>query len=138
MRVSLRYRIGIHVAALVVAVVILAPFAWMLIASISPQVDLIARPYHWLPSHVTLSRYSQLLHGRGDDAAAAFRESFLNSTIVAVGTVVISMAVGILGAYAFAMLRFRFRRATLMVFLATLAFPWVEETDNPVYKLFLN
>jgi len=22
-------------------------------------------------------------------------------------------------------------------FLATLAFPWVEETDNPVYRLFL-
>ena len=26
----------------------------------------------------------------------------------------------------------------LATFLATLAFPWVEETDNPVYKLFLN
>jgi threonine dehydratase len=25
----------------------------------------------------------------------------------------------------------------LATFLATLAFPWVEETDNPVYKLFL-
>jgi threonine dehydratase len=26
----------------------------------------------------------------------------------------------------------------LATFLATLAYPWVEETDNPVYKLFLN
>jgi len=26
----------------------------------------------------------------------------------------------------------------LATFLATLAFPWVEETDNPVYRLFLN
>ena len=26
----------------------------------------------------------------------------------------------------------------LATFLATLAFPWVEETDNPVYKLFLS
>jgi threonine dehydratase len=25
----------------------------------------------------------------------------------------------------------------LATFLATLAFPWVEETDNPVYRLFL-
>jgi threonine dehydratase len=29
-------------------------------------------------------------------------------------------------------------RKALATFLATLAYPWVEETDNPVYKLFLN
>ena len=47
----------------------------------------------------------------------------LNSTIVAGGTVIVSMTVGIFGAYAFAMLRFRFRRITLMVFLVTYMLP---------------
>ena len=27
---------------------------------------------------------------------------------------------------------------SLAKFMASLAYPWVEETDNPVYKLFLN
>jgi multiple sugar transport system permease protein len=123
MRVSRNYQIFIHVAALVVSVIILAPFVWMLSASISPPADLIARPYHWLPSHLDFSRYTKIFEGSGNDVAGAFRQSVLNSTIVAGGTVVLSMTVGVFGAYAFAMLRFRLRRLTLMVFLVTYMLP---------------
>jgi len=37
--------------------------------------------------------------------------------------VLISVTVGIFGAYAFAMLRFRFRKVTMMVFLASYMLP---------------
>ena len=39
MQDSRAYRIFIHVAALFVSLVILAPFAWLLIASLSSQAD---------------------------------------------------------------------------------------------------
>ena len=123
MRTSRRYRIFIHVAAVLVCALILAPFVWMIVASLSTQSDLTARPYHWLPSHWTFFRYRDIAGGRGDDVAAAFRQSVLNSLVVASGTVVISMAVGILGSYAFAILRFRFRRITLIMFLVTYMLP---------------
>lgn len=123
MRPSRRYLVLIHIAAIAVSLVILAPFVWMLIASISPPADLIARPYHWWPSSFDFSRYTRIFEGSGSDVAGAFRQSVLNSTIVAGGTVIVSMAVGIFGAYAFAMLRFRFRRITLMVFLVTYMLP---------------
>lgn len=123
MKASRRYLIGIHVAAALVSVIILAPFVWMLVASISPPADLIARPYHWWPSSLDFSRYTKIFSGSGTDVAGAFRQSVLNSTIVATGTVILSMTVGIFGAYAFAMLRFRFRRLTLMVFLVTYMLP---------------
>ncbi|ACU71541.1 binding-protein-dependent transport systems inner membrane component [Catenulispora acidiphila DSM 44928] len=123
MSASLKYRIFIHVAALLVALVILAPFAWMATASITEPTALITRPYHWIPSHLDFSRYKAIFAGHGDDVASAFRASLVNSTIVAVGTVVISMSVGVLGAYAFAMLRFRLRRVTMMVFLTTYMLP---------------
>jgi multiple sugar transport system permease protein len=113
----------IHLAAVGVSVIILAPFVWMFVASISPPADLIARPYHWLPSSLDFGRYTKIFEGSGTDVAGAFRQSVLNSTIVATGTVILSMTVGIFGAYAFAMLRFRFRRITLMVFLVTYMLP---------------
>lgn len=119
---SLRYRVLIHTCALLVSVVILAPFAWMVVASISTPGDLIARPYQWWPRDATLSRYADILHG-GTDVAGAFRQSIVNSTIVAGSTVVVSTVVGVLGGYAFAMLRFRFRRVTLLVFLVTYMLP---------------
>ncbi|CAM5571339.1 Carbohydrate ABC transporter permease OS=Streptomyces alboniger OX=132473 GN=CP975_27895 PE=3 SV=1 [Streptomyces alboniger] len=117
------HRVLLHLAALAVALVILAPFAWMAIASISQPSDLSARPYDWWPDHPSLFRYSDIFQGKGDDVAGAFRQSILNSLIVAGGTVAISMAVGVLGAYAFAMLRFRGRRLVLMVFLGTYMLP---------------
>jgi multiple sugar transport system permease protein len=117
------YVVFIHALALLVCGVILAPFVWMAIASVSTPADLIARPYHWLPSHLTLSRYSEVFQGKGTDVARAFRQSVLNSTIVAGATVLISVTVGVLGGYAFAMLRFRFRRLTLVLFLITYMLP---------------
>jgi multiple sugar transport system permease protein len=76
-----------------------------------------------LPSHLTLTRYSEVFQGKGTDVARAFRQSVLNSTIVAGATVLISVTVGVLGGYAFAMLRFRFRRLTLVLFLITYMLP---------------
>ncbi|XVQ09625.1 carbohydrate ABC transporter permease [Spirillospora sp. CA-255316] len=123
MKPSRTRRILTHLAALAVVLVILAPFAWMAVASISQPADLITRPYGWWPAHPSLSRYSEIFQGGGDDVAAAFRRSILNSLVVAGGTVAISMAVGVFGAYAFARLRFRLRRLVLMVFLGTYMLP---------------
>ena len=47
----------------------------------------------------------------------------LNSFLVASGTVVISLVVGVLGGYALARLRFPFRRTTLFAFLITYMLP---------------
>jgi len=119
-----RNSVLVHVAAVVVALLILLPFAYMVSASVSPQSNLISRPPRWIPSHLDWERYRQILSGDGG-AGSTFRAAMVNSTIVAVATVAISMAVGIFGAYAFARLEFRGRRPTLMVFLATYMLPQI-------------
>jgi multiple sugar transport system permease protein len=122
---STRNSILIHIAAGVVSLLILAPFAWMIMASITPQRVLITTPLRWIPDEFDFGRYVQIFSGGADSVGATFRAAMVNSAVVAVGTVSISMVVGILGAYAFARLRFRFRRATLMVFLATYMLPQI-------------
>jgi multiple sugar transport system permease protein len=114
----------VHLAALVVAALILLPFAYMVSASVSPQANLIRRPPRWIPDHLDWSRYHEIFAGSGG-AGETFRAAMLNSTIVAVSTVTISIVVGILGAYAFARLEFRGRRTTLMIFLATYMLPQI-------------
>ncbi|TFD44056.1 carbohydrate ABC transporter permease [Cryobacterium sp. Sr8] len=125
MKRSTRNSILVHAAAGVVSLLILAPFAWMIMASVTPQRVLITTPLRWIPDEFDFSRYSQIFTGGSDSVGATFRAAMVNSAVVAVGTVSISMVVGILGAYAFARLRFRFRRATLMVFLATYMLPQI-------------
>ena len=123
MRASRRYRLFIHLAALATSVVILAPFAWLLYSSLAGQADLVSRPMRWLPGHVTLDRYREIFTGGGSSAGAAFRGAMVNSFLVAGGTVVISLAAGVLGGYALARLRFPLRRTTLLSFLVTYMLP---------------
>jgi multiple sugar transport system permease protein len=120
-----RNSILVHLAALVVAVVILLPFGWMVIASVTPQRILISTPLKWIPDTLDWSRYELIFRGGAESVGATFRAALANTTIVAVGTVAISMVVGILGAYAFARLRFRFRQAVLILFLATYMLPQI-------------
>ncbi len=114
-----------HVAAIIVGIICLAPVLWMLLVSISPQSDLVTRPMRWLPSDLYFDRYADILFNPASLVGESFRAAFMNSLIVAVATVAISMIVGILGAYAFARLTFRYRRTTLMIFLATYMLPQI-------------
>jgi multiple sugar transport system permease protein len=125
MRNGRRNSVLIHLAAIVVGLAIIAPFALMVIASISPQSNLISRPLQWIPSTLYLDRYQEIFTGGANSVGSAFRSAFANTVIVASGTVAISMVVSILGAYAFARLRFRFRGTVLMIFLATYMLPQI-------------
>ena len=125
MKRTTRNSILLHLAALVVSVIILLPFGWMVIASVTPQRVLISTPLQWIPDTLDWSRYELILRGGADSVGATFRAALANTTIVAVGTVAVSMVVGILGAYAFARLRFRFRQAVLILFLATYMLPQI-------------
>lgn len=114
-----------YAAAVLVAVGCVAPLAWTLIASVSTQSDIVSKPARWLPSELYLDRYATILFDADSPVGQSFRAAFLNSLVVGISTVMISMLVGIFGAYAFARLQFPFRRTTLMIFLATYMLPQV-------------
>ena len=125
MRPSRGYLVFIHAAAVVMALIVLAPFAWLVISSVSRPEELLSAHPHWIPSDPTLERYRQIFSSSGasDDVAVAFRLAMGNSFVVASWTTVISLVVGTLGGYAFARLRFRFRRTSLFAFLAIYMLP---------------
>lgn len=76
-------KVLLHLAALVLAAVILAPVVWLFVMSISPAADLSAKPLNWWPSAVDLSRYATLLSRVENSAGAAVTSSLANSLIVA-------------------------------------------------------
>ena len=106
-----------------VALIVLAPFAWLLISSVADPRDLLARPLRWLPEHVSLDRYRSIFVGGLSETADTFRAALVNSAIVATSTVLVSLAVAILGAYAIARLRFPGRRVGLVAMLSTYMLP---------------
>jgi multiple sugar transport system permease protein len=81
-RQSPLFSIFIHLAALLLALIILAPLVWLFIMSISPAADLAAKPLKWWPSEMDFSRYATLLSTVENSAGAAFTASLRNSLVV--------------------------------------------------------
>jgi len=89
----------VYSAALVLAVLILLPLAWLLLMSISSARDLSALPLHWLPQTYDFSRYATLLTITQNSAGAAFLSALRNSLEVSGMAVIGALMVGIPAAW---------------------------------------
>ena len=122
-RRPLSHRLATAVFAAVLLIAVFGPVLALVVASLSSQSELLALPMHLWPSEPTLTRYRAILTGDADSVAGALRSALLNSLLVAACSVLVSLACGTLGAYAVARLRFRLRRATLVLLLITYMMP---------------
>lgn len=88
-------KILIHLAALALALLIIAPVLWLFIMSVSPGADLSSKPLHWWPSEVDWSRYATLLSRVENTAGAAVTASLQNSVLVAGMATLAAIAVAV-------------------------------------------
>ncbi len=126
MRPTKRQLLLLNVLAAVVAVLYLLPIAWTAVASVTPARAMLERPLRWLPTELDPGRYVAILTPGGvNGIGAGFLEAMGNSLLVATVTVAVALVVSIFGAYAFARLRFRGRKLTLLLFLSTYMLPQI-------------
>jgi multiple sugar transport system permease protein len=102
-----------------VIVLILFPLFWIISTALRPQTELFVRPPHLLPQHPTLANFVELI------TDTPFPIYFRNSFIVATGTTLLAVTVGLLGAYALARFRFPFHRMMARAILMTYLLPSV-------------
>ncbi|WP_157001045.1 carbohydrate ABC transporter permease [Agromyces laixinhei] len=99
-----RRRLGVTASGVtltVIAVLMLVPMVWMAFTSFKFDADIFTTTPLRMPDELTFEHYLNLF------TQFHFGPSFLNSTIIAVATVVISVVVGGLAAYGFARYPFR-------------------------------
>jgi multiple sugar transport system permease protein/raffinose/stachyose/melibiose transport system permease protein len=91
----------IAIAAIVLVIVCLFPFAWMALSSIKKLAELFTVPPHWLPDDPTLANYGTVFFHSN------IPRYFLNSCVISIGATLVALALAIFAAYGFA--RFEFR-----------------------------
>ena len=111
-----RLQLGFSYGTLgVLLLMVLFPFYWMTITSFKSEVQMRSLVSMFWPSPLVFENYEQLLR------KTSFTSWFTNSAIVAVSSTLLATAVGTIGAYALARLRFRGRAfmssATLITYL---------------------
>src|SRR3954452_9246598 len=127
-RFSLRARLLTYLVLAPVAILFVAPFAWLISASFQPLSEIFHNPPTWLPSDPTTAGYKGFLdvghltnaqkgQGHGD------WRWFANSAFVAITITVLQTFFNALCAYCFAKRRFPGRNVIFVFFLATMMVP---------------
>ncbi len=104
------------------ALISIFPFYWMVVLSLRPLEVLLREPARLWPSWqeiITLEPYRGVLFEQG------FLNFVFNSASVAIATMLLTLLLAVLGAYAIARLRFRGRRVITAIVLLIYMFPAV-------------
>jgi len=115
----LRGRLGLallYLGAAGLAAQAVLPLLWMLSTSLKPPREVLATPPTLIPAAPTLENYARLL------GQTAFVRYFVNSVSVAGLTVLLTMAVGAVGAYSLTRFRFPGREGIARLILCTYMF----------------
>ncbi len=124
--------LGLAIRQLVVVVLmalVVFPFIWMLVTSLTPVQDVFAWPPRLVPSHVRWENYAQAVE------RYAFWRCFWNSLVVAVLATASIVIVDSLAGYAFAGLPFRGAEAIYTGGLVTVMIP-MQITMIPLFVMF--
>jgi multiple sugar transport system permease protein len=129
-RTTRKAKLFSYLVLLPIAVLFVAPFAWLISASFQPVSTIFQNPPTWLPDDPTIRGYQGFLNLGDLTKAERGRGSgdwrwFVNSTFVAVVVVTLQTFFNALCAYCFAKRRFPGRDVIFLVFLATMMVPGI-------------
>lgn len=114
-----------HLIGLFLAMTIIClPGVWIVLSSLRPTVEIMAKPPVWIPRELSFDAYVAMFSGVGQGGIPVL-EYFRNSLIISVTSTVIALAVGMAGGYAFARYRFRGKSAIFLGFMLTRTVPGI-------------
>lgn len=107
---------AIHIVLLLVTLINLVPIYYMVAGSFKSKIELANNPLT-IPEEFSFGNYDTLLFDKG------FPRLFLNSTIVSLASVVISLIIASLAGYAFSRFQFRGKQFLFNLITALMAIP---------------
>lgn len=120
-------RLALSLLNLALAAVILLPFFWMVSVSLKPATEPFAIPARLWPESPAFGNYVSAFRPE-------FRTYFLNSVVVSLLTVAITVSLAMLAAYAFTRAQFRWLGAALTVIVVAQMVP-ASAIIIPLYKM---
>jgi multiple sugar transport system permease protein len=107
-----------YAVAILVALTMLAPFVWMLSASLKLDRDVFAFPIEWIPSEPRWRNYIDIW------TKIPLALFVWNTTKLTIIVTILQLVTSSFAAYAFAKLRFPYRNVLFLAYIATIAMPW--------------
>lgn len=123
-------RTTIYLLAIPILVIQLFPVLWALLTSLMTPLETTSVPAALFPAHPTLDSYVEAFQGE-------IGSYYLNSIIVALSAMVLTMLMATPAAYTFARLNFRFKTGIFLLVIIFSLLPHLIEVI-PVYQILMN
>lgn len=127
-------RLSLNIALFIAMAIICLPGLWIVLNSLRPTVEIMAKPPIWIPETLSLDAYRNMFSGIGQGGIPVL-QYFRNSVIIAVTSTIISLAIGMSGGYAFARYRFRWKGGWFLGLMLTRTVPGIA-LSLPLFFIF--
>jgi multiple sugar transport system permease protein len=107
-----------YAVVILVTLTMLAPFVWMLSASLKLDRDVFSFPIEWIPSEPRWRNYIDIW------TKIPLALFVWNTTKLTIIVTLLQLVTSSFAAYAFAKLRFPYRNTLFLAYIATIAMPW--------------
>ncbi|TGQ38434.1 MULTISPECIES: carbohydrate ABC transporter permease [unclassified Mesorhizobium] len=117
---GIAHGVGLFLAMLVICL----PGIWIVLSSLRPTVEIMAKPPVWIPQRLSPDAYIAMFSGVGKGGIPVL-DYFRNSLIISVTSTLIAIAIGMASGYAFARYRFRAKSAMFLGLMLTRTVPGI-------------
>jgi len=117
---AVAHAVGLAIALLTICL----PGLWIVLSSLRPTVEIMAKPPVWMPQELSFDAYIAMFSGIGRGGIPVI-EYFRNSLIISITSTVVAIAVGMAGGYAFARFRFRGKSGAFLGLMLTRTVPGI-------------
>ncbi len=114
------HRLLLWILVTVIAILFLLPVVWMILSSITPNEDVIKYPPKWIPERPTLMNYIDVFT---TTETTTVGRALVNSTIVTIPSVILTLLVSSFAAYPLARMRFKGKKFLLLLILMGMMIP---------------
>lgn len=108
------------VIMMLLAFIVIFPFAWMVLCSFKPLNEIYQYPPKIFSANMSLNNYKEVLFNQSPSFLIYFKNTFITTIISVIGTVITSA----MGGYAFAKLKFKYRDQLFLLYLVTMMVPF--------------
>lgn len=127
-----KFRLGFYIATAVVifgVITMIFPYLWMFLTSFKTTTEAWADPPTLLPTKWLIDAYTGILNDPG------FYNSILNTLIIEFSVIIVGTFFATLAAYAFAKIKFKFKKALLLMLMSSMMVPYAA-LMLPQYRAF--
>jgi multiple sugar transport system permease protein len=115
-------------------VIICLPGAWIVLSSMRPTVEIMAKPPVWIPQKLSFEAYTAMFGVVGQGGIPVW-DYFRNSLIISITSTILAIAIGMAGGYAFARYRFKGKSALFLGLMLTRTVPGIA-LSLPLFIIF--